>query len=122
MAGFSVPGLPDLEQSSIGIREVETEGQAKRKESKQIFRYGPADAVSIQGVAWHVNESILKDYPDYFPTAVDLLKPKYKPFDFPVAKYDEEDTPFYMRTGNFTDDARCGVFYRCVARLMRPRC
>lgn len=93
MAGFNVPVLLDLEESSIGMRDVETEERVKGKKSKKSFRYGSADAIGIQGVAWYVNESILKDHPNYFPTAVDLLKPKSRPSDFPIAKYDKGGIP-----------------------------
>jgi hypothetical protein len=94
MAGFNVPGLPDLLEDRIGMEEIETvETEKKGKKGKPSFKYGPEHARGIQGVAWYVVESALRDFPDYFPRAVDLVKPKTKPSDFPVTKYDEEGVP-----------------------------
>ena len=97
MAGFNVPGLPDLLENRIGMQEIETVETetkgTKGKKSKPNFKYGPEHARGIQGVAWYVVESVLRDYPDYFARPVDLVKPKTKPSDFPVTKYDEEGVP-----------------------------
>jgi hypothetical protein len=101
MAGFSVPGVPDLMENRIGMQEietVETETKGKKgKKSKPNFKYGPEHARGIQGVAWVVSESILRDFPNYFPRPVDLVKPKTKPSDFPIIKYDDEGNGIRMK-------------------------
>lgn len=93
MATYNSSDLPDLLEDRLGMEEFETPGTTMNgKKSKRNFKYGPEHAKGIQGVAWHVPEGVLQNFPKYFRRAVDLVKPK-TPLNFPVTKYDKDGVP-----------------------------
>jgi hypothetical protein len=64
----------------IGMQKYATpEGDLK-------FRYGKEHAKAMLGVAWFVEDDLLRRFPDYFPRPVDLVKPKVNDDEFPVIK------------------------------------
>lgn len=67
MEEFDDPAAKNLMESRLG-EEKERNGKT--------FKYGKSHAKTIQGVAWVVDESLMKSHPEDFPTPLDLLKPK----------------------------------------------